>query len=80
MGTTLITGGHAGLGLEAATRLAGRRENLVLAGRNLVRVDEVASNLHTRFGVQVTTVRLNLAYLDSVRSAALHVRRLVAQD
>ena len=34
MGTTLITGGHAGLGLEAAMKLAERKQNLVLAGRN----------------------------------------------
>ena len=51
MGTTLITGGHAGLGLEAATRLAGWRENLVLAGRDLTRVNEAASDLRTSFGV-----------------------------
>ena len=79
MGTTLITGGHAGLGLEAARRLAENRQNLVLAGRDLARVEEAALALHTRFGVQVTSVQLNLASLDSVRSAALDVRRLVAE-
>ena len=79
MGTTLITGGHAGLGLEAAACLAGRRENLVLAGRDLARVNKAASDLRTRFGVQVTPVQLDLASLDSVRSAASHVRRLIAE-
>lgn len=67
------------MGLEAATRLAGRGENLVLAGRDLARVDEAASNLRKRFDVQVITVQLNLASLTSVRSAALHVRQLVAE-
>ena len=79
MGTTLITGGHAGLGLQAATCLAGRRENLVLAGRDLARVNEAASDLRTRFGVQVTAVQLDLASLDSVRSAASQVRVLIAE-
>ena len=78
MGTTLITGGHAGLGFEASSRLATRKENLVLAGRDLAKVDKVASELRTRFGIQVWTVQLDLASLDSVRSSAAVVRKLVS--
>ena len=37
MPTALITGGHAGLGYEAAKQLASRfRYNLVLAGRSML--------------------------------------------
>ena len=78
MGTTLITGGHAGLGFAAATRLAARKENLVLAGRYFERVNRAAGELRTRFGVQVEAVMLDLASLDSVRSAAGEVCRLIA--
>ena len=79
MGTTLITGGNAGLGLEAAKRLAAKKQDLVLAGRDQVTVEKAASELRERFGVQVTTVRLDLASLASVRSAAEEVRRLIAE-
>lgn len=78
MGTTLITGGHTGLGFEAATKLAAKRENLVLAGRNPSAVEAAASSLRDRFGVEVTTVELDVSSLASVRSAAADLRRLIA--
>lgn len=79
MGTTLITGGNAGLGLEAAKRLAAKKQDLVLAGRDQSTLEEAASDLRVRFGVQVTTVQLDLSSLASVRSAAEDVRRLIAE-
>ncbi len=79
MGTTFITGGNAGLGFEAAKCLAAKKQNLVLAGRNPSTVQKAASELHARFGVQVTTVQLDLSSLASVRSAAKDVHRLIAE-
>jgi NAD(P)-dependent dehydrogenase (short-subunit alcohol dehydrogenase family) len=79
LGTTLITGGHAGLGLEAAKRLAERKQNLVLAGRDLATIEKVAANLRTRFGIRVATVQLDLSSLASIRAAACLPRRLIAQ-
>ena len=79
MGTALITGGNAGLGLETAQRLAAKKQNLILAGRDQSTVERAASDLRVRFGVQVTTVQLDLSSLASVRSAAQDVQRLMAE-
>jgi NAD(P)-dependent dehydrogenase (short-subunit alcohol dehydrogenase family) len=79
MGTILITGGHAGLGLEVATRLAERKQNLVLAGRDLATVERAAADLRTRFGRRVATVRLDLSSLASVGAAAADIQRLIAE-
>jgi NAD(P)-dependent dehydrogenase (short-subunit alcohol dehydrogenase family) len=79
MGTTLITGGHAGLGLEAAMILAGRKQNLVLAGRNLAAVEKAAADIRTRFGIRVVAVPLDLSSLASVRGAATEIQRLIAE-
>ncbi len=79
MGTTLITCGHAGLGLEAAMKLAERKQNLVLAGRNLTTVEKAAAGIRTRFGIRVVTVPLDLSSLASVRAAATEIQRLIAE-
>lgn len=78
MGTTLITGGNSGLGFETATKLAAKRENLILAGRNPAAVEAAAARLRERFGVQVMTVELDTSSLTSVCLAADHVKRLIA--
>ncbi|MDR5822348.1 SDR family NAD(P)-dependent oxidoreductase [Caballeronia sp. LZ043] len=78
MGTTLITGGHTGLGFETAAKLAAKKQNLILAGRNSSAVEAAAERLRERFGVQVTTVRLDVSSLGSVRSAAAEIKRFIA--
>jgi short-subunit dehydrogenase len=46
MPTALITGGHGGIGYECARQLAvGPRFNLILAGRDLTRVEPAAQRL-----------------------------------
>ena len=71
MPTVLITGGHNGLGLEAAKQLAkGARVNLVLAGRSLDKMGAVAKQMRSQYDVQVTTVNLDLSSLACVRVAA----------
>ena len=60
MPTALITGGHAGIGYEAAKQLASRsRYNLVLAGRSMDRMESAAQNLRTAYGVKVSTLMLD---------------------
>ncbi len=79
MGTALITGGNAGLGLEAARRLAAKQQNLVLAGRDRASLEKAASTLREQFGVSVTTVPLDLSSLASVHAAVDSVRQLIAE-
>lgn len=76
MTTILITGGHSGIGLAAATELAARGADLVLAGRSPDRMRAVADELRTAYGVSVSTVTLDLASLASVREAAASVREM----
>ncbi len=71
MSTVLITGGHAGIGFECARRLAANfHVNLLLAGRDVQRVQAAAQQLRTLYGVKVNTLALDLASLASVRAAA----------
>ncbi len=78
MTTLLITGGHTGLGFEAAKQLASTAHvNLLLAGRDLGRVDAAARQLRDQFGITVTTVALDLSSLASVRTAADRIRAML---
>jgi NAD(P)-dependent dehydrogenase (short-subunit alcohol dehydrogenase family) len=78
MPTVLITGGHGGIGLECSKLLAGQyRLNLVLAGRSLERMDPVARELQTAYGVKVSTIKLDISSLASVRAGAAQCRAML---
>ena len=78
MSTVLITGGHAGIGLECAKQLASRSHcDLVLAGRSLERMEPTAEQLRMSYGVRVTTLQLDTSSLASVRQAAKELRTLL---
>jgi NAD(P)-dependent dehydrogenase (short-subunit alcohol dehydrogenase family) len=78
MATALITGGHGGIGYEAAKELAEQsRFNLVLAGRDLARVEPAAENLRNTYGVRVFTVQMDTSSMSSVRAAAAHCKALL---
>ncbi len=79
METVLMTGGHTGLGFEAASQLAGEKVNVVLAGRDSAKINKAASDLRTGYGVNASTVMLALASLDSVRAAAKTVRERISK-
>ncbi|MDU5949503.1 MAG: SDR family NAD(P)-dependent oxidoreductase [Paenibacillus macerans] len=71
MPTILITGGHGGIGLECSKQLAsGYHLNLVLAGRSLERMEPIARELRTTYGIKVSTIKPDTSSLASVRSAA----------
>lgn len=78
MPTILITGGHSGIGLECSKYIASHyRLNLILAGRSLERVDPVAQELRTTYGVKVGTLQLDTSSLAKVRSAAAQCRTML---
>ena len=66
----VITGANTGIGFETARLLAARGAAVVLACRSAQRAADAAS----RIAGEVSTVPLDLASLDSVRSAAEELR------
>ena len=80
MGTVLITGGHSGIGHQAAETLAGRGVDLILAGRSPERMQLVAEELRTAHGVQVSTLELDVSSLASVRAGAARCAAMLEED
>jgi NAD(P)-dependent dehydrogenase (short-subunit alcohol dehydrogenase family) len=69
--TALVTGSSGGIGLEAARALASRGAGVVLAARDIAKLDAAASELLTaQPNATVETLQLDLASLASVRAAA----------
>lgn len=56
----LVTGASAGIGAEIARELAARGHNLVLVARRKDRLDEVAEDLSSEFGVRAEGVSCDL--------------------
>ena len=57
----LVTGASSGLGLEFADLLAAQKVNLVLAARRLKSMEKLASDLRSKYGVDVLVEAINLA-------------------
>lgn len=76
MGTTLITGASAGLGIEFARLAAAEREDLVLVARRRDPMATLAAELSTRYGIRVTIIEADLRTHQGVR----HVVDTVVRD
>ncbi|MBN9605687.1 MAG: SDR family NAD(P)-dependent oxidoreductase [Actinomycetales bacterium] len=66
----VITGATAGIGYFAAEQLAAAGADVVLAARSQEKTRRAIDAIRDRVGASVTSVRLDLASLDSVRRAA----------
>ncbi|NHO20382.1 SDR family NAD(P)-dependent oxidoreductase [Acetobacter oeni] len=81
MGTVLITGGHKGIGLEAATKILEQGGfDLILPGRNQTEVNAVARDLGTRYRARIRTVAIDVASLASVRAGAAAVQAMMVRE
>ncbi|MCL1871784.1 MAG: SDR family NAD(P)-dependent oxidoreductase [Promicromonosporaceae bacterium] len=74
MGTALVTGATAGLGLEFAWQLATARHHLVLVARDEARLEEVARQIHAAAGVDVEVIAADLSVDDDVERVAERLR------
>ena len=74
----IVTGANSGLGLETARALAGRGASVVLAVRNLEKGKDAVDAIRADHpGADLEMQQLDLASLDSIRGAALEIRRRV---
>ena len=73
MGSALITGASAGLGLEFAGQLAAEGNDLVLVARNRARLEAIAHDLRQVAGVQVEVLAADLSRHDDARVVARRV-------
>lgn len=74
MGTALITGATAGIGLELAWQLAEAQHDLVLVARNEARLAAVAEQIHQTAGVGVQVLPADLSTADGRRLVADRLR------
>jgi len=74
MGTALITGASAGLGLEFAWQLATARHDLVLVSRDAERLERLASQLRAAAGVRVEVLPADLSVREDVERVAERLR------
>ena len=77
--TYLITGGNAGVGFEASRIVLSKGAAVVMLNRSAERSEAAVEKLRQEFGgeAQVSFVRMDLASLESVRSAAAEVLETV---
>ena len=78
MSTVLMTGGHSGIGLVGARTLVARYGcDLILAGRNLERVEKGAQQLRADTDARVEVLAMDLNSLQSVRDAAAECKTIL---
>ena len=77
--TFLITGGNSGVGFEASRILLGKGATVVMLNRSVERSESALAMLKEEFGADahVSFVRMDLADLDSVRTAAAELLETV---
>lgn len=75
-GTALITGASSGFGAEFARQLARQGYNLVLVARRLERLEDLAVELTSRYGIQVEALPADLSTPEGIEKVASRIADL----
>ncbi len=67
MKTALITGASSGIGLEFARVFAAEKNNLVLVARSEDKLNELAAELTSKYGIAVKVIAADLSKVDEVQ-------------
>jgi short-subunit dehydrogenase len=67
MATALITGASSGIGLELANVHASKGDNLVLVARNKTKLDELKTELESKYKITVYTIGKDLSYANAAK-------------
>jgi len=73
--TTLITGASSGIGVEFAREFARRGSDVVLVARRLDRLEKLAAELATTYGIRATAIPLDLSLPGAGQTLAGEVDR-----
>jgi uncharacterized protein len=68
--TALITGASGGIGMELAKEFAKDKKDLILVARSEAKLQELATQLHTQFGVTVHILVKDLSNYSSAKETA----------
>ena len=69
MSYAIVTGASAGIGKEIAIQLAERGHDIILTARRENRLQEIASEIRSRYQVNVDYIKADLAEVDASTSA-----------
>ena len=70
MATALVTGASAGIGKTFCEQLAERGDDLVVVARTTERLEELKTDLESRFGIRVEVLTADLSERDQVQVVA----------
>lgn len=73
--TALITGASSGIGLELSRIHGSRGGNLVLVARNKMKLDELKTELESKYKISVHVISKDLSDVDSAREVYDEVRK-----